>query len=255
MLVFILLLIFIGFAVGLAWFLISNDHGEKEPISMLWVASALGLAGGLFAGFLEGLMLSPANLMPGTPRVTLLVATLAVGIIEEACKFVPLALLIFKKRYFNEHTDGVIYFALAGLGFGLSENILYTLQFGSKAGMVRIFLTPLFHAATTAMVGYFLAKRKIARKSPFGVCIPLAIVMILHGFYDFGLLSGSGVYAAGSLLITLCISSGLFVLFLLANGQDQNKGLSVVGRNTFCRSCGFANFHHHLYCTHCGNNA
>ncbi len=195
---------------------------------MLWVASAFGLAGGLLAGLLEGLMLSPDRLLPGTPRTTLLMAALGVGIIEEACKFVPLSLVIFKRRYFNEHTDGVIYFALTGLSFGLTENILYTLHFGSRAGLLRVFLTPIFHAAITAMVGYFLAKRKVAHQSPFGVWLPLAAAMILHGLYDFGLLSGSGLYAAGSLLITLGMSSGLFVLFLLANRQDQNKGLSAL---------------------------
>jgi RsiW-degrading membrane proteinase PrsW (M82 family) len=255
MLLFALLLVFIGIAVGLAWFLIAHDHGEKEPIAALWMAAGFGLAGAVLAGFLEGWFIPAGNLLPGTPHGTLLVTTLAVGVIEEGCKFVPLALVIYKRHYFNEHTDGVIYFALAGLGFGLPENILYALQFGTRTAMGRVLLTPFFHATTTGLVGYFLVKRKLAKRSPFVVLLPLAGVMALHGLYDFGLTSGSALYAAGSLLITLGAGIGLFVAFLRANEHDQDMGLSVVGHNTFCRSCGFANPRHHLYCVRCGKNA
>jgi RsiW-degrading membrane proteinase PrsW (M82 family) len=251
----ILLLVFIGLAVVLAWFLISNDHGEKEPVAALWKAVCFGLVGALAAAWLENRFISAGALAPSAPYRPMLAMALSVGVIEETCKFVPLALFIYKRRYFNEHTDGVIYFALAGLGFGLPENILYSAQFGSKIGLARVLLTPLFHAATTGTVGYFLVKRKLAGKSPFGVLLPLAAVMVLHGLYDFGLLSGSVLYSSGAILITLGLSAGLFVTFLRANEHDQDKGLSVVGHNAFCRSCGFANPQHHLYCTRCGKNA
>jgi RsiW-degrading membrane proteinase PrsW (M82 family) len=255
MLLFVLLLIFISIAVFLVWFLLAHDRGAKEPVGALWMAAGFGLAGSLLAALLESRLISVDNLSPGVPYGTLLVAALAVGAIEEACKFVPLAVVIFKKRYFNEYTDGVIYFALAGLGFGLPENLLYTLQFGTKAGLVRVLLTPLFHAATTGLVGYFLIKRKLAGQSPLWVLLPLAGVMVLHGLYDFGLTSGSVVYAASALLITLGTSIGLFVAFLRAGEHDQDKGLSAVGHNAFCRSCGYPNPEHHLYCVHCGKNA
>ena len=255
MLIFVLLLVFIGVAVGLAWFLISHDHGQKEPIAALWAAAGFGLGGGLVAGFVESWLIPSNNLLAGTPHGTLLVASLAVGVIEESCKFIPLALVLYKRPYFNEHTDGVIYFALAGLGFGLPENILYTLQFGAKTGLVRVLLIPFFHAATTGLVGYYLIKRKLAGKSPFGVWLPLAGAMALHGMYDFGLLSGTPLYVLTSLLITLGTGVGLFAVFLRANEHDQDMGLSVVGHNSFCRSCGVANPDHSLYCAHCGKNA
>jgi len=255
MLLFLLLLIFIAVAAGLTWFLIAHDHGAKEPIAALWMAAGFGLAGAAMAGFLESWFIPAGNLLPGTPHGTLLLTTLAVGVIEEACKFLPLALVIYKRNYFNEHTDGVIYFALAGLGFGLPENILYALQFGTKTAMARLLLTPFFHATTTGLVGYCLAKRKLAKRSPLMVLLPLAGVMVLHGLYDFGLTSGSGLYGAGSLLITLGAAIALFVAFLRATEHDQDMGLSVVGHNAFCRSCGLANPRHHLYCARCGKNA
>jgi RsiW-degrading membrane proteinase PrsW (M82 family) len=255
MLLFALLLVFICVAISLAWFLLANDRGEKEPIATLWLAAGFGLVGAVAASFLENWLISANNLSPGAPQLTLLAAALAVGVIEEGCKFVPLALFLYKKSYFNEHTDGVIYFALAGIGFGLPENILYTLQFGTKTGAVRLLMTPFFHAATTGLVGYYLIKCKLAKRSPWSVCLPLLGAMVLHGLYDFGLSSGSILYAGVSLLITLGATAGLFVAFLHAQEHDQDIGLSVVGHNAFCRSCGFPNPKHHLYCTNCGKNA
>jgi RsiW-degrading membrane proteinase PrsW (M82 family) len=227
MLLFVLLLIFIAIAAGLAWFLIAEDHGEKEPVGALWMAAGFGLLGAVVASLLESRLISANHLLPGTPYGTLLVAALAVGVIEEACKFVPLALVIYKRRYFNEYTDGVIYFALAGLGFGLPENLLYTLQFGTKTGLVRVLMTPLFHAATTGLVGYALVKRKLAGRSLLGIWLPLAGVIVLHGMYDFGLSSGSAPYAIGSLLVTLGATIGFFVAYLRAAENDQARGWSV----------------------------
>lgn len=255
MTLFLVLLFFIALAVGLAWYLIANDRGEKEPIAVLWLAVGFGFCGALLAAFLEGYLINVDNLSPGTPHSTLLLTTLGIGVIEELFKFVPLAIVIYKRRYFNEHTDGVIYFALAGLGFGLPENILYTIQFGTETGLTRLLLTPLFHAAITGMVGYFLAKRKLARLPVLGICLPLAGAIVLHGLYNFGLASGNLFYASGSLLITLAASAGLFLVFWRAGALDRARGLSAVGSNAFCRSCGFANPRRHLYCTHCGKNA
>jgi RsiW-degrading membrane proteinase PrsW (M82 family) len=219
------------------------------------MAAGLGVAGALVAGFLEGWLVKDANFVSGEAGYGLFTAAMAVGAIEELCKFLPLAAWIYKKRYFNEHTDGVIYFAIAGLGFGLPENILYTLQFGTEAGTVRLILTPIFHAATTGLVGYYLINRKLSSK-PVATVIPgLAAAIVLHGLYDFGLLSGRPIYQLGALLITLSLSAGLFMLFLKATQQDQDSGLSVAGHNSFCRSCGWANPQHHLYCAHCGKNA
>jgi RsiW-degrading membrane proteinase PrsW (M82 family) len=255
MILFALLLVFVAVAIGLAWYLIAHDHGEKEPIGMLWLAAGFGLAGAIVASVVENWLLSANNLQPGTPYGTLLLTSLAVGVIEEGCKFVPLALVLYRRSFFNENTDGIIYFALAGLGFGLPENILYTLQFGAKTGLLRLILIPFFHAATTGLVGYFLIKRKLAGKSPWGIVGLLAVIMLLHGLYDFGLSSGSVLFAMGSLLITLIMSIALFRLFLRANELDRSLGLSVVGHNSFCRSCGYPNPQHHLYCVRCGKNA
>jgi RsiW-degrading membrane proteinase PrsW (M82 family) len=255
MFLFAILMCFVGLAALLAWYLIAYDKGEKEPVMALWWAAALGLAGALIAGYVEGLLIAENSLAPGAPRGSMLIAALSVGIIEEICKFLPLALLIYKRRFFNEHTDGVIYFALAGLGFGLPENLLYTLQFGTEAGQMRLLLTPLFHAAATGLIGYFLIQHKLAGQSAMKVVWPLAGVAVLHGLYNFGLVAGGNLLLLMALTITLGLSAGLFMAYLKATQLDQAAGLSAVGHNGFCRSCGTPNKRHHLYCVHCGLRA
>ncbi|HSX45927.1 MAG TPA: PrsW family intramembrane metalloprotease [Candidatus Saccharimonadia bacterium] len=255
MVLFILLLLFIGLAVTMAWFLISHDRGEKEPVLALWQAAGLGFLGAIAGAIIESKLSLGSGLTPGGPHGSMFTSAITIGLVEETCKFLPLALLIYKRRYFNELTDGVIYFALAGLGFGLPENMLYTLVFGTQAGMIRLVLTPFFHAATTGMIGYFLVRQKLHRKSPFVVVLPFMAAVVLHGLYDFGLASGIGYFQLVSLAITLGLSIGLFLLYQKATAEDLEQGRSSIGHNDFCRSCGFVNPQHHLYCTHCGQHA
>lgn len=254
--IFITIILFIGLAVFLAWYLLSKDKGSREPASMLWAALGFGALGVVPAVFIESL------LMPGDTLETrgmaiggILLMSLLIGFVEEVCKFLPLALFIYKKHYFNEYTDGILYFALAGLGFGLPENIMYTLMYGGSTGALRLVLMPFFHAATTAFVGYFLARAKLTGKSPLTVIWPLMAMILLHAMYDFGLMTGLALLIIVSLVITVGLTAALFAMAVIAKRRDQELGLSVVGSNTFCRTCGTPNPKHLLYCQRCGRRA
>jgi RsiW-degrading membrane proteinase PrsW (M82 family) len=253
---FITVVAFIILAVGLTWYFVSHDRGEKKPIGALWIAAGFGVLAAIAAGFLEAFLIPSKYSQPGVALgLPLILSSLGIGIIEESCKFLPLSFFLYGKRYFNEHTDGVIYFAIAGLGFGVPENILYTFSFGAKVGVVRIVLTPFFHAATTGMVGYYLAKNKLSHRSKWATAVPLLIAIVLHGTYDLGLLSGNGFLVVLSLMITAGVTLCLFLFYMRAGEHDQAEGLSAVGHNSFCRSCGSPNPKHNLYCTRCGKRA
>lgn len=255
MLVYVFLLAFIAAALGLTLFFLKNDRGEKEPVGALWMALGFGFLGCMLAGFLNSLLIPEENISSSAPYATIFFSALMVGFIEESCKFIPLALYIYPKRFFNEHTDGVIYFALAGIGFGLPENILYTIQYGESAGVGRLVLTPFFHASTTAIVGYFLIKGKLAKKSQFQAWMVLLAAMLIHGLYDFGLMSRIPLMVVLSVITSIALTIAVFVLYAKATRKDQELGLSVVGNNAFCRSCGKPNPDHSLYCEQCGKRA
>lgn len=257
MFLFAVILTFLAMAAGFALYLVNRDRGEREPIGALWIAFGFGTLGVLVAGFLEFYLL-PDPTKPYQALAILAWTSLGIGIIEEVCKCLPLILFIYHKRYFNEHTDGVIYFALAGLGFGLPENILYTLQYGPQTGLARIVLTPLFHAATTGIIGYVLCRSKLGVNTiPVVLKVGLTIlfVAIVHGLYDFGLFSKLPLLSLFSVLVTVVLSINLFILFLRARHLDETHGLSAVGHNAYCRTCGHPNPKHNLYCSACGNRA
>jgi RsiW-degrading membrane proteinase PrsW (M82 family) len=185
----------------------------------------------------------------------LLALSMAVAVIEESCKFIPIALYLFRKSFFNEHTDGIIYFALVGLGFGVPENILYAFSFGTKAGWLRVIMTPLFHAATTAIVGYFLIRGKLSRSQPLAWSgTALLAATALHGLYDFGLMVNSQLpgFAFMSLLITAGLTVSLFVLYHEATKLDQALGEASSVSGDVCPNCGSTNPSQSSICSNCG---
>lgn len=244
---------FIVVAAGVAWFLLSRDRGAKEPVGGLWAAAGFGLLAMIAALVVESFVIpaDPAKL----GFLVALLATLGVGFIEEIAKFVPLAAWLWRKPFFNEHTDGIIYFTLAGLTFGVLEDFMYTFGYGAGAGAFRLILVPFFHGASTGIVGFFLARAKIAAKPASSIWWALLLMGLLHGLYDFGLTVNIVTLMVVSVMLSLLMGIGLFLYYMKAGELDQDAGLSTVGKNNFCRSCGQANPGHMLYCETCGQPA
>lgn len=242
--------LFIGVAIWLVWYIMSKDRGEKEPHSALWAAVGFGLLSLVVAGIVEALFL-PVDIVT-TKNLSgseLINVSLAIGVIEEVCKFLPLALFIYKKSYFNEYNDGVLYFAIAGLGFGVPENILYTLDGGVGTGVVRLIMTPFFHAATTAFVGYFLIRMKLHHGNVAGVLGALGLMILVHAAYDYGLLSTSLGLIGVSVLLTFGLNIALLVLVSMARKRDElarrNQLSAPVGRQMVARTA-LAGLHNQL---------
>lgn len=97
-----------------------------------------------------------------------------VGLIEELVKASALVLLVKRReKDFNQLVDGIVYGAIVGAGFGLSENIYYfykaldAFQLSSSflaVFLIRSFGTLLAHTLFTGIFGFFYAK---AYFSPF----------------------------------------------------------------------------------------
>lgn len=243
---------------GLGWvfirYLIQQDRGPKEPARALIAAGAFGLAAVGIAMFLESKCI-PNSVFDHSSAVStheLGRAALLVGVIEEAAKSLPLAVFLYTKRYFDEMTDGVIYFGIAGMVFGVAENIGYALAFGPAVGIVRIIVSPFIHAAFCALFGWTLAWIKVKRHIPF-IAVAGALVAIgTHALYDFGLMYAQWWSSLLSLGLAGALNGGVFLLLRLAQRMDAGMGLAAAGNNLYCRSCGAPNLAHFMYCTNCG---
>lgn len=255
MLIYLVSISFFFVGAALVWYMLRADKGSKEPLSALWVAAGFGLLAVFVAATLN------STVLPGTETIAqeslwfAFLAMMGVGLIEEAAKFFPLALFIYKKPYFNEYTDGIIYFGISGLVFGVIENFLYSATMGGGVGLGRLVLTPFFHAAGTAIIGFFLIRFKLKKQSPIPVIGIYALVAFLHGLYNFGLVSQIPLLIMISLMISVLLTMSIFLLLMKAGEIDKSLGLSAVGSNKFCRSCGQPNPQQNLYCALCGNKA
>ena len=130
--------------------------------------------------------------MKQQPSIIQFVAVLMIApFAEELVK--PLALknrTVF--RELNELEDGLIYGAVAGLGFSATENLLYGTTF-LEEGLPYFFVLMairsvggcLLHASATALTGYGYGKALLTRKSALRVLPYFFVAMIMHASYNF----------------------------------------------------------------------
>lgn len=245
--------------IGLAWifirYLLQHDRGSKEPAKIVIMAGILGGLATIAALFLEKWLL-PDKLITnplGLSTGSLVGSSLLIGVIEEGVKSLPLAFFIYRQRYFDEITDGIIYFATAGMIFGLLEDIGYDLSYGDATGLTRIIAGPYLHAGLCALFGYMLARRKVLKTNRAYVVAGLLAAMTLHGLYDLGLFYQKGWSLLMSLLITAAVNFGVFLLFKYSQRSDRSLGLAAAGPNYYCTFCGRPNERRFVYCVFCGH--
>ena len=190
----------------LVWYFLYSRDGVREPWYAVFDAFGFGLVAVVIALILEVIFIPDgaqvnANIVQPTTLDAFRIALL-VAVTEEAAKFLPLALFIHRRRYFDRAVDGVIYFALAGLAFGVIENLLYVWRYGADVGLYRAIILVFFHAATAGIVGFSFAKAKIEKRSLGGTFGLLILIIFEHAIYDWGLIVAQPLSIAISLLIT-----------------------------------------------------
>jgi RsiW-degrading membrane proteinase PrsW (M82 family) len=140
------------------------DRFEPEPrymlaIAFLWGASVAVVVSGVVNGLMDAAVGQGWTSMASAP------------VVEEALKAAILVrFYIARKDEFDGAVDGVIYAAMAGLGFAFAENIDYygrALQQGGAAGLAVIFtlrgmIAPFSHPLFTSLTGLGLG---VARQS------------------------------------------------------------------------------------------
>jgi RsiW-degrading membrane proteinase PrsW (M82 family) len=153
----------VGF-LALVWWL---DRYEREPI---WMVALTFFWGGLVATFFSlagntALHLLLAWILGDEAAATVTPVAVA-PLVEEPAKALVL-LLVTRSRQFDNTTDGFVYGAAAGFGFGMTENFLYfstaaiTASFDPVGGTLawlgtvaaRTAYSAVMHATTTSFVG------------------------------------------------------------------------------------------------------
>jgi len=112
---------------------------------------------------------------------------------EEALKLAVVLIFLWRKPYFDEVMDGILYTAAASLGFALIENILYSAT-NPVTGLVRAFTAVPLHAVASGIMGYFVGRAKFAKGGGTFVWLIFGLMaaVTIHGMYDWILMSQGG---------------------------------------------------------------
>lgn len=167
-------------SITLAAILYVNDKHEKEAHTALIWAFACGV-----------LSIVPAVAigLPLGEHGAFFNAFISAALIEECCKFLFLRWIFYRKSYFNEPYDGIIYAAFISLGFATLENIMYVYQGGVAVAFVRMFMAVPGHAIFGVIMGYYagLAKFNPKKENKY-LLTGLGLAVLVHGLYDFFLM-------------------------------------------------------------------
>lgn len=183
----------------LVWWL---DRYDREPVwllglTFLWGAIGAVVGAVVISSVLDGLFgiaLTVAGDGLGfdpDKAIGMSGPVLVAPLVEEPCKAVFLAYVIWN-RHFDNMTDGFVYGAAAGLGFGMTENLMYFVSVSSDVAawgstvVVRTFYSALMHATATAIVGAALGHARFRGCLSLTVwgAVGLTLAMLVHGLWN-----------------------------------------------------------------------
>jgi RsiW-degrading membrane proteinase PrsW (M82 family) len=181
-----------GIALGLTiyWF----DRHDREPIKMLLKVFIMGIIYVIPTLVVENI-LSFFNVYPGIFGVGY-TAFIVAGLTEEFMKRQVVLKHVYFNPVFNEKLDGIVYCVMSALGFATIENIMYVVfKFSDveSVGLYRAFLSVPAHMLFAITMGYYLSLSKFSatpEQSRYFYKKSLTVPVILHGIFDFILMSG-----------------------------------------------------------------
>ena len=137
---------------------------------------------------------------------------------EELFKLLVVVAYCAPHKDFDEPMDGIVYGAVASLGFATLENVLYVSDGGIGLAVVRALTAVPGHAMTGAIMGYFVGQAKFSASGRGArVATGYFVAVLLHGLYDFPLITtkvfydrGEDVFGAAGALVLLALATLVF---------------------------------------------
>jgi RsiW-degrading membrane proteinase PrsW (M82 family) len=109
---------------------------------------------------------------------------------EELLKFLVVVFYCSRHREFDDPMDGMVYGAVASLGFASMENLLYIASGGLTVAIARAVTAVPCHAFLGAIMGYYVGQARFYLQKRASLLFRgLVIAIFLHGLYDFPLMT------------------------------------------------------------------
>jgi RsiW-degrading membrane proteinase PrsW (M82 family) len=229
-----------------AFLVLSLDRYEREPWRNLLGAFAWGaVIATLFSILLSGIANGVLTSALGVEAGGTLTLTIGAPLIEESLKGLALlGLLLLYRDEFDGVLDGLIYGALIGLGFAMTENILYLGQayiHSGLGGLGQLFIAReifggLGHALYTGTIGAAVgwARARYGRGA-LRFIVPVigwALAVAQHSLWNLGATTLTSFGGPSSPLLGLVavqtaffITPGLCILYLIAvrSGRAESR--------------------------------
>lgn len=171
-----------------------TDRHDREPIKLLIITYLLGAIAVIPSIIVEEILIR-FNVFPGIFGA-FYNAFIVAALTEEYFKRFMVLKLPLRSNHFNERLDGIVYSVFCALGFATVENIIYvvfTYTNNPFVGLYRgIFSVPA-HSIFGVSMGYYISLAKFAkgeRERKKNRVKSLLIPILLHGIFDFILMSG-----------------------------------------------------------------
>ncbi len=200
----------------------NREKWKTILICFLWGASIAIIAALIIEVLFEISLVASINDYDTLPLLTVI---LVAPVAEEFSK--PLALRLKSvKKEIDELEDGLIYGAVAGLGFSATENLFYGWIFLSEGLFVFLILISLrsfggclLHASATALTGYGYGKTIMKHTTVLRIIPYFILAIFVHSSYNF-LVSCDMIGAVTGLFAAL-----IFVAFTITLVRKKIKTL------------------------------
>ena len=213
------------------------DRFEPEPLRMVALTFAWGATVAAFvAAVLNTVGQALVSQELGTEAGTLYGYSISAPVVEEGIKGLALlGVFLLFRREFNGIIDGIVYAGCVGLGFAMTENVLYYGRGAAEEGVVgavgtfvvRGLMSPFAHPVFTAMTGIGLGIAASTSNRALRVLAPIAgllAAMLLHSAWNTG--AGTGFFFGVYLLIMVPV----FVAIGLAIRWALRRESRVIAR-------------------------
>lgn len=231
-------------ALVYSWIVLSLDRYEQEPRRAVIATFGWGAVGAvLFSIIAEVAFAGILNTAVGPEASDFLTVAVGAPVIEETFKGIALlALLWFFRREFDNVLDGLVYGALIGLGFAMTENILYfgAAYFEDGVGglgelfVVRAVIDGFGHAQYTATTGAAVGWARSRYSQGWGrFIVPVggwALAVFQHFLWNTGAIVIAGLQGEDATIWSIVLIEAplftfpaLIVLYLIARVAGRRE--------------------------------
>lgn len=205
------------------------DKYDREPLLLILIHFFWGAFGAIILGISGSIILSGlTGLIGEASKTSSLIQTIVFApFSEEIAKGVFLLYSVNSKK-FDNITDGLVYGAAVGLGFGMTENFIYFISYGDtplswfQIVVIRSLFSAVMHCISTGAFGAFLAMAKFSSQPgknalPF---VGLFLAMFIHLMWNLSV-SFEDTFFYGFLFMIFLILFFIFIFRLSISNEKK----------------------------------